>query len=216
METIRLLIADDHAVVRDGLMGILSRQRDFDVVGEAATGLEAVERARELQPDVVLMDIRMPGMDGVEAMRLIRDEDPQVEFIVLTTYDNDEYIFSAIEAGAKGYVLKDSPRERLFQALRAVYRGESFVDPSVSARVLNRLAQLSRKATSANTGMLSHREVEVLRLMATGATNREIAAALSITEGTAKTHAAKIFQKLEVKDRTEAVTKAVQQGVIEL
>ena len=217
MEAIKLLIVDDHTVVRDGLISMLGREKEFDVLGQARNGLEAMDRVKELQPDVVLMDLRMPELDGVEAMRRIRAEDPDVKFIVLTTYDSDEYIFDAIEAGAKGYLLKDTSRDELFQAIRAVHRGESLVQPGVAAKLLDRFAKLSRESAQAGRPeQLSERELEVLRLMATGAPNKEIAATLTISESTAKTHVANIFQKLDVKDRTEAVTQAVQRGIIKL
>ena len=141
-----MIIVDDHTVVRDGLMTMLGREKDFAVMGEARNGLEAVEKVREVHPDVVLMDLRMPELDGVEAMRRIRTEDPEVKFIVLTTYDSDEYIFDAIEAGAKGYLLKDASREELFRAVRAVHRGESLVEPGVAAKLLDRFAQLRRES----------------------------------------------------------------------
>ena len=214
MENIKVLIVDDHTVVRDGLMTMLGREEDFTVVGEAQNGLDAVERARELQPNVILMDLRMPEMDGVEAMRRIRDQDPEVKFIVLTTFDSDEYIFDAIEAGAKGYLLKDASREDLFQAVRAVHRGESLITPAVTARILDRFTQLSRQASP--TDLLSEREVEVLQLISRGAANKEIGASLSISESTVKTHVANIFNKVEVNDRTDAVTQALQRGIIKL
>ena len=214
MDMIKLLIVDDHAVVRDGLITMLGRESDFDVVGEAQNGLEAVEKSRELKPDIVLMDLRMPELDGVEAMRRIREENIEVSFLVLTTYDTDEYIFDALEAGAKGYLLKDTSREELFQAVRTVYRGESLIQPGVAAKVLDRFAQLSRQAS--NTGILSRREVEVIQLMAKGSANKEIATALSLSESTVKTHVSNIFGKLEVNDRTGAVTKAMQMGIIKL
>ncbi len=214
MENIKILIVDDHTVVRDGISAILSRQKDFIVVGEAKNGLEAVEKAQELGPEVILMDLHMPELDGVEAMRRIRAQDPEVKFIVLTTYDSDEYIFHAIEVGAKGYLLKDAAREELFQAVRAVHRGESLIQPGVAAKVLDRFAQLSPQTTT--TEEISQRELEVLRLMATGAANKEIAAGLSISESTVKTHVANIFQKLDVNDRTGAVTQAMQKGIIKL
>ena len=216
MEAIKLLIVDDHTVVRDGLMTMLGREKDFAVMGEARNGLEAVEKVREVHPDVVLMDLRMPELDGVEAMRRIRTEDSGVKFIVLTTYDSDEYIFDAIEAGAKGYLLKDASREELFRAVRAVHRGESLVEPGVAAKLLDRFAQLRRESALGGQNLLSERELEVLRLIAKGAPNKEIAATLSISESTAKTHVANIFQKLDVKDRTEAVTQAMQRGFISL
>lgn len=214
MESIKVLIVDDHPVVCDGLAAMLGRQPDVRVVGEASNGLEAVERARELQPDVVLMDLRMPELDGVEAMRRIRAQNPEVKFLVLTTFDNDEYIFQAIEAGAKGYLLKDASREELFQAVRAAYRGESLIQPAIAAKILNRFALLSRQVGEAQP--LSEREVEVLRLMARGAANKEIATSLFISESTVKTHVTNIFHKLDVNDRTEAVTKALQKGIIRL
>ena len=217
MDMVKVLIVDDHAVVRDGLASMLSRREDFAVVGEAKNGLEAVEQARQLRPDVILMDLRMPELDGVEAMRRIRVEDPEARFIVLTTYDSDEYIFDAIEAGAKGYLLKDASRDDLFQAIRGVSRGESLVQPGVASRLLDRLAQLSRQSGGAGDAQgLSGRELEVLRLMASGAANKQIAADLSISESTVKTHVTNIFQKLEVNHRTEAVTKAMSKGIIKL
>jgi len=214
MAAIKLLIVDDHTVVRDGLSAILDREEDFTVVGEAGNGLEAVERTRQLRPDVVLMDLHMPELDGVEAMRRIREEGLDTKFIVLTTYDTDEYIFHAIEAGAMGYLLKDASREVLFKAVRAIHRGESLIQPAVATRVLERFAQLSRQVVE--TAVLSERELAVLRLMATGAANKEIASALTITESTVKTHVANIFQKLDVNDRTGAVTHALQRGIIKM
>ena len=194
MDNIRIMIVDDHTVVRDGLSSMLGWHDEFLIAGEASNGVEAVEGYKELQPDIVLMDLRMPEMDGVEAMRCIKDDDPEAKFIVLTTFDTDEYIFDAIEAGAKGYLLKDSSREELFQAVRTVNRGDSLIEPGVAARVLDRLAQLSRDSTrNHNVGGLSEREVEVLQLMADGSANKNIAGELSISESTVKTHIANIF-----------------------
>jgi len=214
MSSIRVMIVDDHPVVREGLVAMLERQDGMTVVGEAADGAAAVQKANDSNPDVILMDLRMPVMDGVEAMRKIGESMPAVRFIVLTTYDNDEYIFKGIEAGARAYLLKDSPREELFRAIRAVHRGESLIEPSVISKVQDRLAALSRQ--SPNTELLSDREMGVLRLMATGAPNKSIAAELCISESTVKTHVQSIFQKLEVNDRTEAVTNALQKGIISL
>ena len=217
MASIKILIVDDHEMVRNGLSVMMEREEDFTVVGEAKNGLEAVEKAKSLRPDVVLMDLRMPEMDGVEAMRQIRAEQDEIKFLVLTTYDTDEYIFDAIEAGAKGYLLKDASREDLFRAVRTVNRGESLIEPGVVSRVLDRLTELSRRAAHGpEHPPLSEREVEVLQLMARGSANKQIAADLSITESTVKTHVANIFQKLEVSHRTEAVTKAMSQGIIKL
>jgi len=214
MEPIRVLIADDHPVVREGLSAMLSKENDIQVVGEAENGAEAIGKAQELQPDIVLMDLRMPEIDGVEAMCQIRAGNPDIKFIVLTTYDNDEYIFKGIEAGARAYLLKDSPREELFKAIRAVHKGESLIEPAVAGKVLDRFAELSRQAQTSEG--LSERELDVLKLMAKGAANKEIAASLCISESTVKTHIQTIFQKLGVGDRTEAVTEAIKKGIIRL
>lgn len=214
MDAIKILIADDHPVVREGLNSMLSREVDFKVIGEAKDGAETVNKVAELRPDVVLMDLRMPEMDGVEAMRRIRTTDPQVKFIILTTYSDDDYIFSGIEAGARAYLLKDAPREELFKAIRSVYRGESLIQPVVASKLLDRFSQLSRRTPSGEE--LSERELEVLCLMAKGAANKEISAELKIAQSTVKTHITNIFQKLGVNDRTEAVTQALKRGIIRL
>jgi len=214
VEAIRILIADDHPVVREGLFAMLSRQSDFEVVGEARDGVEAVNKAKELSPEVVLMDLRMPELDGVEAMNQIKSAKPNTKFIILTTYSDDDYIFRGIEAGARGYLLKDAPREELFKAIRAVHRGESLIQPVVASKVLDRFTELSRRAPSGEE--LSERELEVLRLMAKGAANKEIGVELSIAQSTVKTHISTIFQKLGVNDRTQAVTEALKKGIIRL
>lgn len=211
---IRILIADDHPVVREGLMSMLNRQEDFEVVGEAKDGVEAVNKTKELAPDVVLMDLRMPELDGVEAIHQIKAARPKTQIIILTTYSDDEYIFRGIEAGARAYLLKDVPREELFKAIRAVYRGESLIQPVVATKLLDRLTELSRRAPSGEE--LSERELEVLRLMAKGAANKEIGVQLSISQSTVKTHISSIFQKLGVNDRTGAVTDALKRGIIRL
>ena len=214
MSSIRILIVDDHPVVREGLAAMLDRQEGMAVVGEASDGSAAVQKAIETTPDVILMDLRMPVMDGVEAMRRISGRVPSARVIVLTTYDNDDYILRGIEAGAKAYLLKDSPREELFNAIRAVHRGESLIHPSMAGKVLDRFATLSKQTPGAE--LLSDRELGILRLMATGAANKAIAAHLCISESTVKTHIQSIFQKLDVNDRTEAVTHALQKGIISL
>ncbi len=212
--SIRILIADDHPVVREGLITMISREPDFQVIGEAKDGVEAVSKAKELKPDIVLMDLRMPELDGVEAICQIAAAEPDIKFIILTTYSDDEYIFRGIEVGARAYLLKDAPREELFRAIRAVYEGESLIQPVVATKVLDRFAELSRQAQAPET--LSEREIEVLKLIAKGAANKEIAAELSITNSTVKTHITSIFQKLNTTDRTEAVTQAIKRGIIRL
>ena len=214
MAAIRVMIVDDHTVVRDGIAALLDRQDDIEVIGRAADGQEAVDRAPSIQPDLVLMDLRMPRMDGVEAMRRLRETMPDLQFIVLTTFDTDEYIFEAIEAGARGFLLKDASREELFRAIRAVHAGESVVEPSVTARVLERVAQHERG--EAVGPALSERELQVLGELAQGRANKEIAASLHLSESTVKTYVARIFTKLDANGRTEAVTKALQQGLIKL
>jgi len=214
MSTIRIVVVDDHPVVREGIAAMLERQSDMEVVGEASDGAAGVEQCIAKRPDIVLMDLRMPVMDGVEAMKKISEVQPATKFIVLTTYDNDDYIFKGIEAGARAYLLKDAPREDLFRAVRAVHRGESLIHPTVASKVLDRFATLSKQAQPPD--LLSEREMEVLRLMATGAANKTIAAQLCISESTVKTHVQSIFQKLDVNDRTEAVTHALQRGIITL
>jgi len=193
---------------------MLERQDDIAVVGEAADGAAAIQQALDTSPDVILMDLRMPVMDGVEAMRKIGAQVPSAHVIVLTTYDNDEYIFRGIEAGARAYLLKDAPRDELFHAIREVHQGKSLIDPSVVDKVFERFASQS-KLTSGQEA-LSEREKGILRLMATGAPNKAIAAQLYISESTVKTHVQSIFQKLGVNDRTEAVTRALQMGIISL
>jgi DNA-binding NarL/FixJ family response regulator len=210
---IRVLIADDHPVVREGLAAMLSREPDIDVVGEAQDGQEAVDRAGSLQPNVVLMDLMMPRLGGVDAIRLIRERHPNVQTIVLTTYGDDDSIFQGIAAGARGYLLKDAPRDELFRAVRAVARGESLLQPAVATRLLDRFTRPKNEPAQET---LTERELEVLRLLSKGSANKQIGVSLKISESTVKTHVANIFQKLNVSDRTEAVTVALQRGLIKL
>ena len=213
MDKIRILIADDHPVVREGLSSMLKKVPDFEVVGEAANGQETVDKALDIKPDVILLDLRMPVLDGVEAMKIIKQQDPRIKYVVLTTYDNDEYIFQGIEAGATAYLLKDSPREELFKAIKAVAKGESMIHPIIAAKVLNRFVAISRKMRESSG--FSSREIEVLELMAKGFSNKDIAASLYFSESTVKTHIQNIFKKLKVNDRTEAVIEAIKQGIID-
>jgi len=209
---IRILIADDHPVVRDGLTAILSTQPDFQVVAEAADGSELVARASTLKPDVVLTDLEMPGVDGVEAIHQIHTTLPSVRVIVLTAFDTDDRIISAIQAGAQGYLLKGAPRGEIFNAVRVVSAGGSLLHPLVTTRLLEHI----RAPEEPPIEPLTEREMDVLRLVAQGRTNREIAQSLTITERTVKFHVSTILGKLGVTNRTEAVSIAVQRGLISL
>jgi DNA-binding NarL/FixJ family response regulator len=204
---IRLLIVDDHPVVRDGLRGMLTGDDEFEVVGEAADGAEALTLAEALRPDVVLMDLRMPGVDGVRAIGALRERGVPARVLVLTTYDTDSDVLPAIEAGATGYLLKDTPREELFRAVRAAARGEAVLSPSVATRLLGQVRAPAREP-------LSQRELEVLGLIAKGSTNREAAVHLFISEATVKTHLLHIYAKLGVKDRAAAVAVAFERGLL--
>jgi DNA-binding NarL/FixJ family response regulator len=213
---IRILIADDEALVRGGLRMILDAQADFEVVGEAGDGRDALSMAAELAPDLVLMDIRMPGLDGLETTRrLLTDAGPKV--LVLTTFDLDEYVYEAIRAGASGFLLKTAPPEQLVGGVRAVMAGDALLSPQITRRLLDRFIQ--RPPPSAHRppelGDLSPRELEVLRLIADGHSNAEIAAALFLTEATVKTHVNHILTKLRVRDRVQAVGLAYRTGLMD-
>jgi DNA-binding NarL/FixJ family response regulator len=209
MRPIRLLIADDHPVVRDGLRAMLATQPDMELVGEAATGTEAVTQARALRPDVVLMDLQMPDLDGPGAIATLREQAPEVRVLVLTTYGTDADITRAVDAGATGYLLKDAPREQLFGAIRAAAKGESVLSPSVATRVLGRMRAPAEEA-------LSPRELEILQAVARGLSNKDIGRQLYVSEATVKTHLLRVFSKLGVDDRTAAVTVALERGIIRL
>jgi DNA-binding NarL/FixJ family response regulator len=209
MSTIRVLIVDDHPVVRAGLRGMLARQPDLELVGEASSGEEAVRLASDLHPDVVLMDLRLPGMDGVAATQAIRARCAGTEVLVLTTYDSDADILRAVQAGATGYLLKDAPRETLYGALRAAARGETVLAPSVATRLVGQMRAPAQEALSA-------REIEVLACVARGASNKEVGRQLHISASTVKTHLLHIYGKLGVSDRTEAVTAALRRGILRL
>jgi len=204
---IKLLIADDHPVVRDGLSSMFARDPEFEVLGEAADGAEAVRLAQALRPDVVLMDLRMPGMDGVTAITELARRGVAVRVLVLTTYDTDSHVLPAIEAGATGYLIKDAPRDELLRAVRAAAQGDAVLSPSVAARLMNR-------SRAPGAGPLSQQELEVLEMVAAGTTNREAAARLFISEATVKTHLLNIYAKLGVSDRAAAVAEAFNRGLL--
>jgi DNA-binding NarL/FixJ family response regulator len=210
---IRILIADDHPIVREGLSAVLETQPDFEIVGQATNGAQAVERAAALRPDVILLDLELPELDGVAALRAIRTNDPAAKVIIFTAFDTDERILAAVQAGAQGYLLKGAPREDLFQAIRVVHGGGSLLQPVVAARLLR---QVSVAASATPTESLTERELEVLHLLAKGRQNKEIANELWISERTVKFHVSAILAKLQVGNRTEAVSKAAQLGLVEL
>lgn len=206
---IRLLIADDHPVVRAGLVGLLSDEPGFEVVGEASDGLQAARIAEATSPDVVLMDLRMPGGDGVEATAaIVAQGDAKV--LILTTYESDDQILAAIEAGASGYLLKAAPQDEIIAGIRSVAEGQTALSPQVAARLVQRMRQ-----PAAPAAVLSGREVEVLRLVSRGNSNKQVAAELGIGESTVKTHLLRIFEKLGVADRTRAVTLAMERGLLD-
>ena len=215
---VRIVVADDHPIVRGGIVALLERASGFTVVGEASTGLEAVSLVAAVQPDVVLMDLRMPGIGGADATARIRAEHPAVHVLVLTTYESDADILGAIEAGASGYLLKAAPEEEIVAGIRSVARGEVALAPGIAALLVARVAageQLTADATSsAGSITLTPRETEVLRLVARGHSNPQIGRALYVSESTVKTHLLRAFEKLDVNDRTRAVTRAMELGLI--
>jgi len=217
--TIRILLVDDQALFREGLRTLLSVRADIEVVGEANNGEEAIQIAAQTKPDVILMDLRMPVLDGVAATRRLTQSQPDSRVIVLTTFDDDEHIFDGLRAGAVGYLLKDVSSDKLVEAIRAAASGQSFLQPSVAAKVISEFTRMTdaRPSESGNQSLvepLSDRELEVLQQVAAGASNKEIAALLFITEGTVKNHLTNILGKLGVRDRTQAALKAKELGLI--
>ena len=214
---IRLLLVDDQALFREGLSTLLSIYPDLEIVGEAANGQEALQKVEALRPDVVLMDLRMPVLDGVAATRRLKEIQPASRVIILTTFDDDEHVFDGLRAGAVGYLLKDVSSEKLVEAIRTTARGESFLQPNIAAKLVAEFARLEENARPPAQDLLeplSGRELEILAQVASGASNKEIAAALFITEGTVKNHVTNILSKLGVRDRTQAALKAREMGLI--
>ncbi|MCB0165486.1 MAG: response regulator transcription factor [Anaerolineae bacterium] len=225
-QTIKVLIADDHPIVRRGLGSIIDLEDDIEVIGEAENGEAAIEFTMANPTDVVLMDLRMPGMGGVEAIKRINAERPNIRLIILTTFADDEDIYNGIAAGARGFLLKDAPPDRLIEAIRAAHRGESLLNPTVAARILDHFSNMVEQVTAQdepdpklksaidNDPKLTPRELDVLRLLGRGARNKEIAKELHIVERTVKIHVGNILGKLNVTNRTEAVTQAIKMGLL--
>jgi DNA-binding NarL/FixJ family response regulator len=213
--TIRVLVADDQSMVRAGFRMLLAGEDDIEVVGEASNGREAVDKTARFHPAVVLMDIRMPELDGLEATRRILSADKNARILVLTTFDLDEYVYEALRAGASGFVLKDDPPEQLLAAIRTVAAGEALLSPSVTRRVIARFTRMPRQDAPPELGELTERELDVFRLLARGLSNAEIGRELFISETTVKTHVTHILQKLGLRDRVQAVVLAYQAGLFE-
>jgi len=211
---INILVVDDHPIVREGLVAILEAQDDFNVVAEGNNGDEALKLYRRHAPDVVMMDLEMPQVDGVQAIQNLRAHDAEAKVVVLTAYDTDERILQAVQAGARGYLLKGAPRDDIYRAIRVVHAGGSLLEPAVAGKLLRHVGGIMRGDTREEE--LTPREMEVLKAMARGLRNKEIAAELYITERTVKFHANAIYQKLSVGGRTEAVSKALQRGLVHL
>ena len=227
MDKIRILLADDHPILREGLRAVLETQPDFEVIAEAANGIEAVRQALTMQPDILLLDLEMPQLDGVETIRRLRQQQPNSRIIVFTAFDNDERIIHAVQAGANGYLLKEAPRDEIFSAIRITMAGGSLLQPVVASKLLRHMGNQPLTGSPATTYSqttqptrpfepLTERELEVLNLLAQGMPNKEIAAQLVISERTAKFHVSSIMGKLGATNRTEAVSLAAQKGLITL
>ena len=214
MNPTRVLVVDDHALFRQGVAGLLRDAEGFTVVGEAQDGCEAVAKAKALRPDVVLMDIYLPGMDGLEAARRIKEAMPSTKIIILTVSEEDQKLFDAIKAGSQGYLLKSVEPEELFRTLRGVLRGEAFVTPSMAAKILEEFTRQVRPQKGTTSAALSPREREVLELLTRGAVNKEIAAALKISENTVKNHLKNIMEKLHLENRVQVVAYALREGLV--
>ncbi|TAK29469.1 MAG: response regulator transcription factor [Chloroflexota bacterium] len=216
LESVRVLVVDDHALFRDGLVGMLKDRQDMEVVGTSSNGVEAVDKAKELMPDVILMDLSMPGCDGIEATRRIKSELPYVNIAVLTVSENDDDLFEAMRAGAKGYIVKSVKTAELIAAITILAQGHAVITPSMAEKLLTEFGLRSRRASgvAASVSSLSDREKEVLALVGQGLSNRDVAKRLCLSEGTVKTHLRNIFEKLHMGNRIEAAVFAAQQGLL--
>jgi DNA-binding NarL/FixJ family response regulator len=209
----KVIICDDQDIVRDGLELLLKLEPDIEIAGIASDGAAAVEMVEQKKPDLVLMDLKMPVMNGVEAIREIKARRPEVKVLVLTTYSTDDWVFEALRAGASGYLLKDTPREGVLNAIRGTVEGKTYIDPAVAGKVLGEITSLKKKPAAAITGKLTERELEVLRWLARGLTNEDIAKKLFLSEGTVRNHIGSLVDKLGVSDRTQAAILAIQHGL---
>jgi DNA-binding NarL/FixJ family response regulator len=212
MAAIKVMIVDDHSLVREGLKAVFDQGKDIDVVGEAGSGEEAIDMVDSVKPDVILMDISMPGMNGIQATRLIREKNPEAKVVILTMLDQEGYVYEAIKAGATGYMLKSTSSDDLVNAIQTVHEGKALLHPDATAQLLKEFVTLAEN--KAKDYGLSNREMEVLQLLSEGNTNKEIAKALWISEQTVKTHVAHIFDKLGTSDRTETVARALRNGLV--
>jgi NarL family two-component system response regulator LiaR len=209
----KIIVCDDQAIVRDGLVMLIKLEKDVQVIGTAQDGAEVMELLEKERPDLILMDLKMPVMNGVEATRRIKTKYPEVKILVLTTYDDDQWVFDAIQAGASGYLLKDTPREKLIEAVRGTITGKSYLDPAITGKVLEQVSSHQTQPATFITNKLTDREIEILRLLAKGLSNTDIADRLFLSEGTVRNHVSAILTKLEVSDRTQAAVIAIQHGL---
>jgi len=216
MEKIRVILAEDHVVVRESIKQLLSKESDLEVVGEAGDGEQAVQMVNRLSPDVIVLDVAMPKVNGIEATKLIKQSKPSTAILILTAYDYDQYIFALLEAGAAGYLLKDVSGQELISAIRSVHRGDSVLHPTVARKVMQRFRTSARGGEARGAGLLTEREMEVLKLAAMGKSNKEIAEELVLSVRTVEAHLGNIFNKLGVGSRTEAIIHALKRGWVEL
>ena len=216
MNLIKVVVADDHTILRQGIKALLDNQAGIEVIGEAKDGREALTLIERLQPDVILMDIAMPGLNGLEATRRIKKKFPKIKVLVLTMYTNEEYVFQILQAGANGYLVKETAFQDLISAIRAVYRDEAFMSPSISKKVINRYTQRAQKTNDTTCDVLTTREREVLQLIAEGSSSKKIAEALFISPKTVETHRTHIMDKLNIHNRTDLVKYAIRKGIVDI